>query len=85
MDDDQIEQICQAIKTAFRFQNADVFEHVFGPFQEEHSLAAGVHRVADALDRIADKLGDDGALNEIGGHVDRIADAVEALEKKTDV
>jgi hypothetical protein len=56
--DEQVEKICLAIKTTFRFQNADIFEHVFGGFEDERGLAAGVHRVADALDRIAEAIED---------------------------
>lgn len=56
MTDEQVEAICAAIRAMFRFQNADIFEHVFGPSAEEGGLVRGVHRIADALDRIAESM-----------------------------
>jgi hypothetical protein len=95
MTDEQTEAICAAIKSALRFQNADIFEHVLGAHADEGSFVVGVHRIANALDRIADALGDEGQLERIAdnlgdngvfGTLERISENVdrvaEALEKK---
>jgi len=78
MTDEQVARFCSTI--------TDAAEHVFGPYKESESLVQGVHRIADALSRIADALGEDGELGriarnleDINGNVERV---VEALDEK---
>lgn len=56
MTDKQIEQVCSAIQDMFSFHRADAFEHLFGPRDDPAGLAYGIHRIANALELIAERI-----------------------------
>lgn len=58
LDQEQLDQLCNALLQAVSFHNADALEHVMGPCREDFSLARGVRRIADALEAIASALED---------------------------
>lgn len=58
LDQEQLEQICGTLLKAVSFHHNDALEHLLGPCREPFSLVAGIHRIADALESIAESLGD---------------------------
>lgn len=61
MTDEQVKILAGAIRNALGFQNADAFEHVFGPSQTDFGVAGGLREIASAIRELAEAIRERGS------------------------